>query len=150
MRLSPSKRSVPSSKPASSVVPKKNNPVMDKMESRAQERERRRLEILKKKEEKAKLEEEKQKELAISVKYYSSSLYYWWFLCWLWKYRNKRMLNARSEKKHSNLSREENRKKNVESKLKKLGNKLLRIWWKQSYSISLSRFLGYLIMDLKS
>lgn len=68
MSLSPPERCVPISKPAPSVAPKKNNPVMDKMESRAQERERRRLEILKKKEEKAKLEEEKRKEIAISVK----------------------------------------------------------------------------------
>lgn len=48
-------------------MPKKNNPVMDKMETRAQERERKRREILQKKqaqkeaEEQQKIQEEKQR-----------------------------------------------------------------------------------------
>jgi hypothetical protein len=63
----PPRHSEPIIKSTSSAVPKKNNPVMDKMGSRAQEREHKRLEIVRKKQEQklanetAKIEEDKQR-----------------------------------------------------------------------------------------
>ena len=63
----PPRKSEPITKSKSSAVPKKNNPVMDKMGTKAQEREHKRLEIVRKKQEQklanetAKIEEEKQR-----------------------------------------------------------------------------------------
>lgn len=79
---------------AVAVAPKKNNPVMDKMETRAQERERKRQEILRKKqeqkeaEEKAQLEEQKQKVIITLTLF-------------IILYRNLK-LNARKGKRQSN------------------------------------------------
>jgi hypothetical protein len=63
----PPRNSESITKSKSSAVPKKNNPVMDKMGTKAQEREHKRLEIVRKKQEQklanetAKIEEEKQR-----------------------------------------------------------------------------------------